>query len=606
MAIRIKNNFKTDGIYPNDCGGRNLITKAKDYSRGCFEKNYDHFYFFSYTNVSDFTCAYYDLTDSIEYLQVNQYSLLKHSESPLEFLDEIEIKEMKFIGNYKYVYYSIYNPTSTKMYHGIIDITKNLVVFNTDEEILTFTPYSEYSMLAITQTNAYEVCVIKKDGVCIDSHSCIGNNNNYILDKDGNKCSDVCDDGKFLLIKQNFCIDSCDESIYIINGTRCGLCRDYYPDRPYRLIDVSNCFSESEIPENTEIYDSKFYLLKCKNGYKFENGKCIQNCYENCQTCSEYSDDINSQKCLTCKPDFIIDNNNNCIFSPATIPISMPKIILNTTITNIQTTIPKQITKTTIITKIPTSIPTHSYKNESIIENTSISEDKICSIEEIINDTCREGKMNLSDINNIKNYLKNKMNEGIDESMRTLKTDNVIIQFGTLDEQKDSSDKDVSNIDLGECENKLKTEYNISDNISLIVYKVDIKNSDLSATYVQYEIYHPITKIQLNMSLCNEMKITIDTPVDIGNQMEELYNSLSDSGYNLFNSNDSFYQDICTTYTTINGNDMLLSDRKKDIYSLSADISMSQTGCTLESYNSETKKLNVIAISKIHLHQLKI
>jgi len=35
-----------DGIYPNDCCGRNLITKAKDYSRGCFEKNYDHFYFF--------------------------------------------------------------------------------------------------------------------------------------------------------------------------------------------------------------------------------------------------------------------------------------------------------------------------------------------------------------------------------------------------------------------------------------------------------------------------------------------------------------------------------------------------------------------------------
>ena len=72
------------------------------------------FIFFSYTNVSDFTCAYYDLTDSIEYLQVIQYSLLKHSESPLEFLDEIEIKEMKFIGNYKYVYYSIYNPQVIK------------------------------------------------------------------------------------------------------------------------------------------------------------------------------------------------------------------------------------------------------------------------------------------------------------------------------------------------------------------------------------------------------------------------------------------------------------------------------------------------------------
>ena len=593
-----------DGIFHNDCGGSNLITEAKKYSRGCFENDYDHFYFFTYTNVSDFTCVYFDSSVSIDYLNVGQYSTIKHPESPLEFFDEVEIKEMKFIGNYKYVYYTIYNKISALMYHGIIDIKKNLVVFNTDEEILTFIPYTEYSMLAITQTNAYEVCVIKKDGVCIDSYGCTENNYNYILDINGNKCSDECDDGKFFLFKENFCSNSCDESVYIIKDNRCGFCKDYYPDRPYKLINAPNCFSCADIPEGSEIYNSKFYLLKCKSGYLLGNGTCIPHCHENCQTCSEYSEDINSQKCLTCKPNFILDNNN-CIFPPTTIPMiipttipiiipkeiptTIPSTIPNAAKTNIPTTIPK-ITKTTIIVTIPTSKSNHNYYNESIIENNDISEDNICSMEEIINDTCIEGKMNLSDIDNIKNYLKNKMSEDNDDAMRTLKTGNVIIQLGTLDEQKDSSDKEVSNIDLGECENKLRTEYNISDNISLIVYKVDIKNSDLTATYVQYEVYHPITKIQLNMSICNEMKIVIDTPVDIGNKMEELYNSLSDSGYNLFNSNDSFYQDICSTYTTLNGTDMLLSDRKKDIYSLSSDVSMCQTGCTLVSYNSETKK----------------
>ena len=174
--------------------------------------------------------------------------------------------------------------------------------------------------------------------------------------------------------------------------------------------------------------------------------------------------------------------------------------------------------------------------------------------------------------------------------MGTLKTGNVIIQFSSLDEQKDNDDKEVSNIDLGGCEQKLKTEYNISENVSLLIYKTDVKNSDLTSTYVQYEVYDPFTMNPLNLSICNEMKVIIDIPVDIGNKMEELYDSLSDSGYNLFNSNDSFYQDICTTYTTLNGTDMLLSDRKKDIYSLSEDVSMCQTGCILESYNSQTKK----------------
>ena len=92
----------------------------------------------------------------------------------------------------------------------------------------------------------------------------------------------------------------------------------------------------------------------------------------------------------------------------------------------------------------------------------------------------------------------------------------------------------------------------------------------------------------LNLSVCD--KITINTPVDIGKEIEEIYNSLSESGYNLFDSDDSFYQDICTVYTTSDGTDMILSDRKKDIYSSVSDITLCQTGCTLESYNSTTKK----------------
>ena len=144
---------------------------------------------------------------------------------------------------------------------------------------------------------------------------------------------------------------------------------------------------------------------------------------------------------------------------------------------------------------------------------------------------------------------------------------------------------------MGECEKILRdNNEDIPDSEQLIIYKTDIKTEDLSSTYVIYEVYHPLTLQKLNLSLCSEVKISIDIPVSLDNNMEELYNRLSDSGYNLFNENDSFYQDICSTYTSVNGTDILLSDRKKDFYGESQNISVCQNGCRLESYNSKTKK----------------
>ena len=220
-------------------------------------------------------------------------------------------------------------------------------------------------------------------------------------------------------------------------------------------------------------------------------------------------------------------------------------------------------------------------------ENTNEEEIKeedetLCEYEDVIKGNCSQGKMDLDYIDIIKENL---FNEEGDDFYKKIKTGNVIIQFSNLDEQDDN---ETSSIDLGDYESKLRTIYEIPDDMQLIVYKVDIKNSDASSTYVQYEVYNPVNKSLLNLNICDS--ITVNTPVNISNEMEEIYNSLSESGYNLFDSEDDFYQDICSTYTTANGTDMLLSDRKKDIYSTTEDKSLCQTGCELESYNSTTKK----------------
>ena len=133
------------------------IMNSKINVRGSFESNKDHFYFLTYSD-NDFSCGYYDSSDNID-PNIQEISVNKNEESPLEFFDVFKIEYVKFINNYKYAYYKINNLENNKTYYGIIDIKKNIVVFNTDEEIITYVPYSDISMLAITSSTAYEICV---------------------------------------------------------------------------------------------------------------------------------------------------------------------------------------------------------------------------------------------------------------------------------------------------------------------------------------------------------------------------------------------------------------------------------------------------------------
>ena len=163
-----------------------------------------------------------------------------------------------------------------------------------------------------------------------------------------------------------------------------------------------------------------------------------------------------------------------------------------------------------------------------------------------------------------------------------------MFQISTLADQKNSDNPNVSSIDLGECEKALKDKFGINED--LIVFKTDIKSEDLTQTYVQYEIYDPRDLTQLNLTICKDMKISVSTPVKLDSSTSSLYDLLKDSGYDLFNESSDFYTDICSTFTSQNGTDMTLEDRKKEIFSTSANLYLCQSGCELESYNSTTRK----------------
>ena len=184
-----------------------------------FKNNSEEFYFIPYNNISDIITGY-SINTTNDYGNLNPIKVLINEENPFNFIDdinEIEIKEMEFLLFNKYIYYTLVNTQTNTTYHGIYDIKLNKIMFNTNESINKFIPYSKDSMLAITDKTAYRICAIQDaSGSCIEECS----SDQYLLfDIDGNKCKDIqtlCDADKFLLIPENICIDYCDTNIYIL------------------------------------------------------------------------------------------------------------------------------------------------------------------------------------------------------------------------------------------------------------------------------------------------------------------------------------------------------------------------------------------------------
>ena len=228
-------------------------------------------------------------------------------------------------------------------------------------------------------------------------------------------------------------------------------------------------------------------------------------------------------------------------------------------------------------------------ENEEEEKKNENENQKLCTNDEVINNLCNKNMTNkqVSEVYNkiIDEYLKQNETE-----TKIIQTENVIFEIIKYDNQPILDN--ISNIDLKECEKILKKQYNIKEEESLIIIKTDMKNDDSISTYVHYKIFSPYTLEQLDLKYCIETKISILVPINLNNETRNLYKSLNESGYNLFDTSDSFYTDICTPYTTLKGSDIIIEDRKKDIYNNNGNISICQSGCEFISYNSTNNKAN--------------
>ena len=109
----------------------------------------------------------------------------------------------------------------------------------------------------------------------------------------------------------------------------------------------------------------------------------------------------------------------------------------------------------------------------------------------------------------------------------------------------------VSSIYLGDCEKKLKQFYNISENCSLLILKIDYIIPELFIPVVEYQVFHPETKIPLKLNICQETPITLSYPI---------LKNISEDDFFKHNPNGEYHNDICHLYTTDNKTDIILND----------------------------------------------
>ena len=177
------------------------------------------------------------------------------------------------------------------------------------------------------------------------------------------------------------------------------------------------------------------------------------------------------------------------------------------------------------------------------------------------------------------------------------KTDNnVTIQITTGENEmaclkEGICDENQSVIDLSECEILLRNKYHIGKNVTLIYLKSQNNSNKTYEKNIQYEVYEPINKTKLDLSICQNTSVDIYIPIKLTKKTQRSYDSLKNSGYDLFNLNDPFYLQICTPYKSENGTDVLLEDRKNDYYYSSINETTCQSNCHNFQYLSDSKFL---------------
>ena len=102
---------------------------------------------------------------------------------------------------------------------------------------------------------------------------------------------------------------------------------------------------------------------------------------------------------------------------------------------------------------------------------------------------------------------------------------------------------------------------------------------------VGYEIYHPINKSRLDLTYCKDILIKLNIPA-----------SIDENNIFKYDPESGFYTDDCFSYTTEDGTDIILNDRKKEFND--NNLSLCENNCDYNGYNIDNKQSSCECVIK--------
>ena len=432
-------------------------------------------------------------------------------------------------------------------YHFIYnELEKGTCIHETQKPINTYLDLNDN-----TYKLCYERCSKCSQGGDITSNNCDecskDNNENYIyhfLPNDNGKCITEIEKplNTYLDLNDNtykYCYDRCslcdkrgDES-----SNNCKEClKDTNNNYLYHFIynEEGRCLNESEKPPDT-------YLDSETNTYK--------KCYERCSSCDEGGDE-SKNNCKECLKDenrfyryhFIYNETGRCLSEDEKPSNTVLDVKDNTY-------------------KLFSEICSSCDKNNNCIE---------CFREYKIIENILEMKEDFIQIGN-----------------------NITFHITTSDEQKNNPIKNISSINLRNCENILKEKYDINETFPLIIFKIDYYPPNTLIPIVEYEIYHPINYSKLDLSYCENTFIKINVPVSLDENNMFKYDPESD-----------YYDDYCNPYTNDDGTDILINDRRKLF--VKNYLSLCQNNCEFVGYNKDNKQSTCNCITENKMDNISV